>query len=399
MFRKKLLREALRSIWSQRGRSFLTSLGIIIGAATVVLVIDFGEGAKASIARQYSNMSVTTIFVNAPSTSDGQRSKMSYEDTIAIRENASHISAVSSVLSGKVSVVNGTTSEQINVAGVSADFEKLSKLTFDQGTFFTEDQEQSKDRVVVLGSLAAETLFGEEPSTITGQKLTINKKTYEIIGVLPERGGSFGPLSIDESIFMPFLTAERYALASGAKMSINASATDLVSIDIAMDEISAILREEHNISAGGVDDFRLKDMGSNVVAAEESARTMVLLLGSVAAIVLIVGGIGIMNVMYINVTERTKEIGLRKALGAKRKQILTQFLTEALVISLFGSLLGATLGLSLYPLMANAGLEVVHEWWGVLLAIGFSLTIGTFFGYHPAKKAAELNPIDALRYE
>lgn len=377
----------------------MTSLGIIIGAATVILVVDFGEGAKASIARQYSNMSVTTIFVNAPSSSDGAKTKMSYEDTQAIRDNAEHISGVSPVLSGKVAVANNLTSEQLNVVGVSSDFAKLSNLTFSEGAFFSDEQEVTKQRVVVLGSITAETLFGEEYANLVGQELTINKKSYEIVGVLPERGGSFGPLSIDESIFMPFPTAERYALSTGAKMSINASATDLQSIEVAMDEIGAILREEHNIPAGGVDDFKLKDMGANVVAAEESARTMALLLSAVAAIVLVVGGIGIMNVMYINVTERTREIGLRKALGAKRKQILAQFLAEAVVISLFGSLLGVALGLAIFPLMASAGLEVIHAWWGVALAVGFSLTIGIFFGYHPAKKAAELNPIEALRYE
>lgn len=399
MFKKRLLKEALSSIWSQRGRSFLTSLGIIIGAATVILVVDFGEGAKASIAKQYSNMSVTTIFVNAPSSSEGSGTKMSYEDAEVIRDKAEHISGVSPVLSGKVNVTNGTTSEQINIAGVSTDFEKLSNLQFMEGTFFTSTQESSKNRVAVLGSAAAELMFGENTTGFVGQKITINKKSYEVIGIISERGGSFGPLSIDESIFLPFPVAEKYALSTAGKMSINASATNLESIDVAMEEIGSILREEHNIPVGGVDDFKLKDMGSNVLAAEESASTMALLLSSVAGIVLIVGGIGIMNVMYINVTERTREIGLRKALGAKRKQILAQFLTEAVVISLFGSVVGVFLGMGLFPIMTNLGLGVVHAWWGVFLAVGFSLTIGIFFGYHPAKKAAELNPIEALRYE
>lgn len=396
---KRLIKEAIKSIWSQRARSFLTSLGIIIGAATVILVIDFGEGAKADIARQFSNLSVTTIFVNAPANSDGTVSKLDYEDSVVIREKAEHISGVAPVLSGKVAVVSDTTAEQINVVGTSVDFAKLSNLGYGAGSFFTKDQEESKKRVVVLGSAAAEILFGENTANAIGQKISINKKSFEVVGVTTEKGGSFGPISIDDSVFVPFPAAERYALASGGKMTINASATDLASIEIAMDEISSILRDEHKLSGAAIDDFKLKDMGSNVVAAKESTKTMALLLSSVAAIVLVVGGIGIMNVMYINVTERTREIGLRKALGAKKKQIMAQFLTEAVIISLVGSLVGIGLGLALFPIAQNFGMKVVHVWWGVLVAIGFSLSIGIFFGYHPAKKAAELNPIEALRYE
>ncbi|MEO8104747.1 MAG: ABC transporter permease [Candidatus Saccharibacteria bacterium] len=399
MIQKKLVQEAIRSIWSQRGRSFLTSLGIIIGAATVILVIDFGEGAKADIAQQFSNLSVTTIFINAPANSDGTLSKLSYKDAVVIKEKAVHISDVAPVLSGKVAVTAGSMSEQINVVGTSVDFAKLSNLAYSAGKFFDQDQEDSKKRVVVLGATAAETLFGENSTTAVGQSIKVNKKTFEVIGITNEKGGSFGPISIDESIFMPFTAAERYALADGGKMTVNASAKDLASIEIAMGEISSILRDEHKLPAGSIDDFKLKDMGSNVVAAKESTKTMALLLSSVAAIVLIVGGIGIMNVMYINVTERTREIGLRKALGAKKKQIMAQFLVEAAVISLVGSLVGVALGLALYPVAGHFGMKIVHAWWGVFVAIGFSLSIGIFFGYHPAKKAAGLNPIEALRYE
>lgn len=399
MNQKRLLREAVHSIWSQRARSFLTSLGIIIGAATVILVVDFGEGAKADIARQFSNLSVTTIFINAPSSSDGTVSKLSYKDATVLREKAENVSGVAPVLSGKVAVTSGTISEQINTVGTSTDFARLSNLGFSSGSFFDQNQEEAKSRVVVLGSTAAETLFGDNASNAVGQKVSISKKTYEVIGIVSEKGGSFGPISIDESIFMPFLSAERYALAGGGKMTINASANDLKSIDAAMAEIAELLRQEHNLASGSIDDFKLKDMGSNVIAAKESTKTMSLLLSSVAAIVLLVGGIGIMNVMYINVTERTREIGLRKALGAKKKQILTQFLTEAILISFAGSMVGICIGIALYPVADHFGMKVAHTWWGVLIALGFSLSVGIFFGYHPAKKAAQLNPIEALRYE
>lgn len=399
MIQKRLIREAFRSIWAQRARSFLTSLGIIIGAATVILVIDFGEGAKADIARQFSNLSVTTIFVNAPSNSEGVKSKLSYDDAEALRTQAQNIAHVAPVLSGKTNVVYKNALEQATVVGTSVDFQKLSNLTLASGAFFSAEQESAKKRVVVLGATTAENLFGTGAASQVGEDVMINKKQYQIVGILDEKGGSFGPITIDESVFMPFKAAERYALAGGGKMNINASATDLKTIDAAMGEIATILKDEHNIAPGGVEDFKLKDMGSNVVAAKESARTMALLLGAVAGVVLVVGGIGIMNVMYINVTERTREIGLRKALGAKKKHIMMQFLIEALVISLLGSIVGILLGLALYPLAANAGLKIVHAWWGVLVAFGFSLGIGVFFGYNPAKKAANLNPIEALRYE
>ena len=399
MFWKRIIKESIKSVWSQKSRSFLTSLGIIIGAATVILVIDFGEGAKLDIAKQFSNLSVTTIFVNATSNSEGVESKLSYKDAEVIKKDAKYISLVAPVISGKAAVTAENNTEQINIVGTSVDFKGLSNLSFSKGNFFSDIQETSKKRVVVLGSTAAETMFGDASPDVIGQKLMINKKTYEIVGIITEKGGSFGPLSIDESIFMPFTVAERYALSSGGKMTLNVSAKDLASIEPAMTELSQILRDEHNIGSSGVEDFKLKDMGSNVVAAKDSAQTMAILLSSVAAIVLLVGGIGIMNVMYINVTERTKEIGLRKALGAKKKQIMLQFIAEALVISLFGSLIGLLVGIGLYPLALNLGAKVVHVWWGVFVAMGFSISIGVFFGYYPAKKAANLDPIEALRYE
>ncbi len=399
MFWKRLIKESIKSIWAQKTRSFLTSLGIIIGAATILLVIDFGEGAKLDIAKQFSNLSVTTIFVNGPSNSEGIESKLSYSDAEAIKKNATNVSLVAPVISGKTAVSYQNNTQQINIVGTSTDFKQLSNLSFSKGDFLSEDQVNNKKKVVVLGATSAENIFGTTTPDVVGQKITINKKAYEIVGVVSEKGGSYGPLSIDESIFMPFKTAENYALASGGKMSLNASAKDLGSIDAAMQEMSQILRDEHNIAPGGVEDFKLKDMGSNVVAAKSSAQTMAILLSSVAVIVLLVGGIGIMNVMYINVTERTKEIGLRKAVGAKKKHIMLQFIAEALVISLFGSVIGLILGLAMYPLAQHLGAKVSFVWWGVLVALGFSMSVGVFFGYYPAKKAANLNPIEALRYE
>jgi putative ABC transport system permease protein len=252
LFWKRLVKESIKSIWAQKTRSFLTSLGIIIGAATILLVIDFGEGAKLDIAKQFSNLSVTTIFVNGPSNSDGVESKLSYSDAEAIKKGAPSVSLVAPVISGKTAVTYQNNSQQINIVGTTTDFKQLSNLTFSNGNFLSEDQVINKKKTVVLGATSAENIFGTSSPDVIGQKITINKKPYEIVGIVSEKGGSFGPLSIDESIFMPFKTAESYALASGGKMSLNASAKDLDSIDVAMQEMSQILRDEHNITAGGV---------------------------------------------------------------------------------------------------------------------------------------------------
>jgi putative ABC transport system permease protein len=275
----------------------------------------------------------------------------------------------------------------------------MMAVEFTHGQAFTQEDEDSHEKVAVLGATVVEELYGNRSANVIGDEIILGKKTFTIIGTLNYKGGSFGPTSIDDSVFTPYSSAYRYVLGKKGKFNINATATDIEKLGIAMDEIASLLRENHHIKAGGVDDFRIRDMGSNVQAAKDSARTMSLLLGSVGAVVLVVGGIGIMNIMYVTVTERTKEIGLRKAIGAKDKDIELQFLLEAVILSFFGFVIGAILATMLFFVLKQISISIVIVWWSYFLSAFFVAFTGVFFGYAPAKKAANMNPIEALRYE
>jgi putative ABC transport system permease protein len=254
-------------------------------------------------------------------------------------------------------------------------------------------------KVVVIGATVAEELYGDRNAKVVGEDIMVGKKQFEIVGVAAYKGGSIGPTSVDDSVMMPYSSAYRYALGKSGKFNLNVQAADVDVLDLAMEDAGNILRKEHNIRVGMTDDFRLRDMGANVQSAKDSARTMSLLLGSVGFIVLLVGGIGIMNVMHIIVKERTKEIGIRKAIGAKRIYILLQFLFEAIILSAFGAIVGIIIATGLFYILAGYGLDIVFVWWSYVLSIFFTVAIGVFFGYYPALNASRLKPIDTLRYE
>ena len=394
----KILNLAYESIFSNAFRAFLTMLGIIIGGATIILVIEMGQGAKNDIDEQFSNMSVTTILINAPASEDGNTSKLDIDDIESINNLENVVISVPQ-LSGKVTVSSGNIAESFNILGSNTDIFPMMSVDFVKGEAFTDLDEEEHNKVAVLGATVVEELFGDPEAKVIGEEIVLGKKTFTIVGTLKYKGGSFGPTSIDDSVFTPYSSAYRYVLGKKGKFNINATATDIEVLDQAMDDIAVTLRENHNIKPGGIDDFRIKDMGSNVQAAKDSSKTMSLLLGSIGAIVLLVGGIGIMNIMYVTVTERTKEIGLRKAIGAKDKHIELQFLLEAVLISIIGYFVGTILATILYFLLKKMGISIAFVWWSYLLSAVFVTFTGVFFGYAPAKKAASLNPIEALRYE
>ena len=391
------LKLAWRSLTKNKARSLLTSLGVIIGAATIVLVIEMGSGASAQIEEQYSNMSVTTILINAPS-ADGKKSKLDVEDAGELKKSE-NISLAVPQLTGKVQVSGGDNSYQTGILGSFPEFVEIVNLEMNQGRFFNQEEEEDHLKVAVLGATVIEELYGAQDAEVIGETIVIGKKQFEIIGIAEYKGGSIGPLSVDDSIILPYSSSYRYVLGKSGKFNLNIQATNVDVIDLAMEDAGVILRESHGLKAGMVDDFRLRDMGANVQSAKDSAKTMTLLLGSVGFIVLLVGGIGIMNVMHIIVKERTKEIGIRKAIGAQKSHIMLQFLLESIILSVFGAVIGLIMATVIFYILKAYGLDIVFVWWGYGLSMLFTVSIGVFFGYYPAMQASQLKPVDTLRYE
>jgi len=375
----------------------LTTLGIMIGAATIIIVVALGEGAKQDIAAQYSNMSVTTILVNGPST-EGSKSKLSVDDIPVI----SAIPAVADVvpmLTGKVNISTTENTASFNVVGTFPNFSSVANLTYSKGGFFEQVDDDDHTKVVVLGATVAEEIYGSRTPDVIGQSIILGKKEFEIVGIADYKGGAFGPFTIDEAVFTPYSSSYRYVLGKNGKFSFNINAKNVDLLEDAMLSLTKVLREEHKLGATTPDDFKLKDMGATVASAQSSSQTMAILLGAVGFIVLLVGGIGIMNIMYVTVSERTKEIGIRKAIGAKDHHVLTQFLFEAFILTAVGYLVGTAASVVIYYVLLSFGIKVVFVGWSLLLSLIITFTVGMFFGYYPAKKAAALDPIDALRYE
>jgi len=393
----KLTSRALTSLRKSALRSFLTLLGIFIGSATIILVIEIGKGAQAEIEKQYSNMSVNTILINAPS-AEGGVSSLGVADIPGLKE-ISEIKDITPQLTGRLPITYSETTVPLNIFGTTSNTESLVNLKMRQGRFFSEEDSEKKNKLVVLGYTSAQELFGDNFGNIVGEKITINRKQYEVIGVSEYKGGSFGPVTIDDSIFVPYEVANRYILGDSGRFNINVIVNDFKDLPLAQEKIAEKLRELHNIKGNKPEDFRIRDMGSLVNSAQSSARTMAILLWTVGTIVLVVGGIGIMNVMYTSVLERTKEVGIYKALGAKESHILYMFLIEALILSVLGFLVGSVTSTILYFLVSKTGFSIIFTLYAYVLSFVFTIIIGLAFGYYPAKKAAQLNVVDALRYE
>ena len=394
---RKLLKLSWNALMANPLRSFLTTLGIIIGSLTIIIVVALGEGAKKDIEQQYSSMSVTTILINAPSTVDGAASKLSYADVEPIKQLPSIATAIPQ-LSGRVQMQYSGQSSNLSVLGTTPDIQQLANLILVKGRFFTTEENDDHVKVAVIGATVAEELFGDRYADVVGKSIMVGKKEFEIVGLLEYKGGSVGPTTIDDSIFTPYSSAYRYILGINGRFNMNAQAKDVKLINQAVDEISKSLRETHNLKPGMNDDFRVRDMGTTVSAAVNSSRTMSVLLASVGIVVLLVGGIGIMNIMYVSVTERIREIGIRRALGATEKDILYQFLSESVLLSLLGGFMGLAISFAVVAVVQKffpAYVDLMSS----LIALGTSSFIGIFFGVFPARKAAALSPIDAIRYE
>ncbi|MFA6090935.1 MAG: ABC transporter permease [Candidatus Gracilibacteria bacterium] len=391
----QILTMALTSLYNNKLRTFLSSLGIIIGVATIVLVIAIGLGAQKQIEDQYANLAVTTILIN-PITTSTQKSKLSEEDVIVLKSATKNIETVTALLQGKMISTSNLTSASTTILGVGEEFLDVSKLLLENGNSFTKEDLEGKPKIAILGNGAALDFFGSAEKAL-GQTINIGKKKVEIVGIFKKSGSSIGPITYDDSIYIPYFTAKSI-IGDVAGVRLISLARDIDTISSAIIDIGNILRDAHKLKSTEGDDFRVVDQGSKVVAAQESATTMTLLLTGVAIIVLVVSGIGIMNVMFAGVAERTKEIGILRAIGIKTKDILNIFLLESIILSIGGGIIGILLGEIFIPLITYFKLiEVLPSTLGMIGAFSFAVFVGVFFGYYPAYKASKMDPVDALR--
>ena len=391
----EILRSIFINIRGNKVKVFLTTLGIIVGALTIVLVISIGEGSQASVEEQFKNLNVGTIQVMAGFGRQGTVS-LTMEDMEAIREEAPSIKKVSMIITGNGTVNFYNTSTSATLAGVTEDMKEINNLVVEYGEFINEEQNEYLERVAVLGYEVAALFFEEDVSSAVGERVTIGGKRYDVIGVLKQQGDSMTRGISDQAVLIPYNVAAKYIVGRNVRPNIVALAMDINHVSSGIEEITAVLQSTYREKS---DQFMIVDAGSRLQSAKDSARTMTLMLLSVATVVLVVGGIGIMNVLFVSVKERTKEIGILKAIGARRRDILLIFLIEAIIISAVGGILGIAGGMLFMPLLNYFEVRAIPSMFGYLLAFGFSVVIGTFFGYYPAAKASTLKPIDALNYE
>ncbi len=406
------IRVSFRSLGANKLRSTLTMLGIIIGVGAVIALLSIGKGAGAAITEQVQGVGSNLIVVlPGVVTRVGQMPTtgvLTLADANALEDRACcpDIAIVAPVYQRTTQVSYGSNNSNTQVSGVTPTYERVRNWHTASGRFIDERDQQTAARVAVLGHRTAKTLFGSEAPV--GKSIKINRVPFRVIGVMTEKGGtsSFGG-SQDDVLFIPITTATQRVFGSAALTpqgaprvsSIFVSAGSEKQIDAAMAQITQVLRQRHKI-VYQQDDFTVLSQKDLLGALNQITDILTLFLGAIAAISLLVGGIGIMNIMLVSVTERTREIGIRKAIGAKRKDILVQFLIEAVTLSVAGGTIGILFGGVVGALVNTTGLiKTVVEPSSVLLAVGFSIAVGLFFGLYPAVRAASLHPIEALRYE
>ncbi|MCF7911234.1 MAG: ABC transporter permease [Candidatus Cloacimonetes bacterium] len=400
-----LLKIALKSILKNKMRSFLTSLGIIIGVCSVIVMVGVGQGSQQKIEDSISSLGTNLILVfpnysrvGGVTSSRSSRQSLKADDPQYLAENGEFILAASGSIRSRQQVVGGDSNWNTEVEGVDPGYLTIKSWAIESGTFFTERDNKSKKKVCVLGKTVADALF---PNTdAVGQRLRIGNKPFMIIGVLTEKGETAMGNDQDDIILAPTKTVLTRLRGRDYLNQIYVSAINEDAIEAAQAEVTYLLQQKHGIEAGEADDFIVRTQTEITDMASETSKTLTLLLAAIAGVSLVVGGIGIMNIMLVSVTERTREIGIRLAIGARSNDVLRQFLYEAITLSLAGGFLGIMLAFGISSFMNRfTEINTVINPQIVMVAALFSGAVGIFFGYYPARKAARLNPIDALRYE
>ena len=402
-----LFKIALRAIAANKLRSFLTMLAIIIGVASVIAMLAIGQGSKKSIQANIAEMGSNMIMVR-PGQDKGpggarqdasEMQSLKLKDYETLVEQSKYLAAISPSVSASGQFINGNNNTPSSIYGISPDYLEIRQLKVEDGEMFTEDDIKTSAKVCLVGKTVADNLFtnGEDP---VGKVIRYKNIPFRIIGVLKSKGyNSFG-MDQDDMVLAPYTTVMKRILSVTYLQGINASAITEEMTDVAINEVSTLLRSNHKLKEADVDDFTIRSQQEMAEMMNSTSDTMTILLLVVACISLIVGGIGIMNIMYVSVTERTKEIGLRMSVGARGIDILNQFLIESVLLSVTGGIIGVIVGVG-----AAVGINVFAHWpiqiqpWSVLLSFAVCSATGIFFGWYPAKKAACLDPIEAIRYE
>lgn len=401
----RLVKVAGKSIIKNKMRTLLTMLGIIIGVGAVIVMVAVGDGAKSQIEAQIKNLGTNMLVITPGSSSQGGVSggmgsfnRLSLEDAEKIKNEALYISAASPVVTTFTQVIGGSGNWRSRLNGVDVDYLAIRDWDLASGAWFTPQDVRSGKKVIVIGKTIADNLFaGQDP---VGQSVRIRNVPVQIIGVLQPKGQTPEGTDQDDTILAPHTTVSQRLSRFRFVSQILVSTPSPADIQPAQEELTAILRESHNLASYDENDFEIKNQTELADAASGTTEVMTLLLAAIASISLLVGGIGIMNIMLVSVTERTREIGIRMAIGARGSDVLTQFLIEAIVMSLLGGALGVALGYGGSALVANVtGWATVVAPETVMVALVFSAAVGIFFGFYPARKAASMNPIDALRFE
>lgn len=396
---------ALTSLYANKMRSLLTMLGIIIGVAAVIALVSVGMGVRSNVTSSIASLGSNMLIVSPGSSNRGgvrgaagSMQTLKYDDAEAIKNKIKNIDYVSPSVSSSYQIVYGNNNWKTTVQGVTPEFMSIRSLSVSNGSFVSVNDMNKRARVAVIGTTVAANLFAKENPV--GKNIRINNQPYKVIGLLTSKGQSSMGQDQDDMVYVPITTAQERMLGITYIQSINIQVSDQNYMDQVQSEVETLLRTRHHLVGNKENDFNVRNLTSLMETVNQSTAMLTMLLGAIAGISLIVGGIGIMNIMMVSVTERTREIGIRKALGATFMNIMTQFLIESMVIGIIGGLIGIVIGCGVSQLIAKVGnFTTVITLTPILISFLFSVGIGLFFGIYPARKAAKLDPIEALRYE